>query len=54
MSVDTEEVSPDQVAQPAAPHDPYIALRYRDFRLLAVGRFAATLGEQMTSVAIGW
>ncbi|MEP7286568.1 MAG: MFS transporter [Chloroflexota bacterium] len=37
-----------------APHDPYAALRYRDFRLLAIGRFIASLGEQMVSVAIGW
>ncbi len=46
------------VLDPAAilltPHDPYSALRFRDFRLLIVGQFVATLGEQMTSVAIGW
>ncbi len=36
------------------PHDPYAALRFRDFRLLAIGRFIATLGEQMVSFAIGW
>src|SRR5258708_21852940 len=36
------------------PHDPYAALRFRDFRLLTVGRFIATLGEQMVSVAMGW
>ncbi len=35
-------------------HDPYAALRFRDFRLLAVSRFAAALGEMMVSVAIGW
>lgn len=35
-------------------HDPYAALRFRDFRLLLVGRFVATLGNQMLSVAIGW
>lgn len=35
-------------------HDPYAALRFRDFRLLAFGRFAASMGEQMVSVAIGW
>lgn len=36
------------------PHDPIEALRFRDFRLLMFGRFAASLGEQMVSVAIGW
>jgi len=40
---------------PAPPgHDPYAALRYRDFRLLWLGSFVATLGEQMVGVAIGW
>jgi len=39
---------------PAAPHDPYAALRFRDFRLLLAGRFITTLGNQMLSVAIGW
>ena len=39
------------------PHlrpDPLAALRYRDFRLLVVGRFVSALGEQMLSLAIGW
>lgn len=36
------------------PHDPYAALRYRDFRLLLVGRFITSLGDQMLSFAIGW
>src|SRR6185369_12073120 len=35
-------------------HDPYAALRHRDFRLLWLGSFAGTLGEQMVGVAIGW
>lgn len=35
-------------------HDPYLALRYREFRLLFIGRFIATMGEQMVNVAIGW
>ncbi len=35
-------------------HDPYLALRYREFRLLFIGRFIATMGEQMVTVAIGW
>src|SRR5215212_824346 len=35
-------------------HDPYAALRYRDFRLLTVGRLISSLGEQMLTVAISW
>ena len=34
--------------------DPYRALRFRDFRLLFIGRFIASIGEQMLNVAIGW
>ncbi|MBK8028165.1 MAG: MFS transporter [Chloroflexi bacterium] len=36
------------------PHDPYAALRFRDFRLLFSGRFVAQVGEMMVSVAVGW
>jgi len=40
---------------PVAPRrDPYAALRFRDYRLLWLGSFAGTLGEQMVGVAIGW
>ncbi len=35
-------------------HDPYAALRYRDFRYLLIGRFVTSLGEQMLSFAIAW
>jgi MFS family permease len=35
-------------------HDPYFALRFRDFRLLLTGAFFASLGTQMITVAIGW
>ncbi|MCC6805465.1 MAG: MFS transporter [Anaerolineae bacterium] len=37
-----------------ARHDPYLALRYRDFRLLLLGQFVTAFGTQMTSFAIGW
>ena len=37
-----------------AGHDPYAALRVRDCRRLLTGRFLATLGDQMTTVAVGW
>src|SRR5712691_13403571 len=35
-------------------HDPYLALRFRDFRFLLIGTFFARLGSQMITVAIGW
>lgn len=35
-------------------HDPYQALRFRDYRYLLIGNFIASLGEQMLAVAIGW
>lgn len=42
-------------AETSAPrHDPYAALRFRDFRLLIGGRFVAQIGEMMVSVGIGW
>lgn len=34
--------------------DAYAALRFRDFRLLFIGRFIWQLGEQMLNVAVGW
>jgi MFS family permease len=44
----------DAEAQTPERRDPYAALRYRDLRLVLAGRFIATLGELMISVAIGW
>jgi len=35
-------------------HDPYTALRHRDFRLLLTGRFLTAFGNEMLSFAIGW
>ena len=35
-------------------HDPYAALRTRDFRLLLAGRFITALGGQMAGFAIVW
>src|SRR5215211_474347 len=40
--------------QPQGRHDPYAALRYRDFRLLLTGRFITSFGNEMLSFAIGW
>jgi len=45
-------VPPETPLSPA--HDPYSALRYKDFRLYISGRIIAVLGGAMTSVAIGW
>ncbi|HEX8034177.1 MAG TPA: MFS transporter [Ktedonobacterales bacterium] len=38
----------------SSTYDAYAALRFREFRLLAAGRFLAALGEQMLGVAVGW
>jgi MFS family permease len=35
-------------------HDPYEALRFRDFRFLMIGTFLVVLAEQMFTYAIGW
>jgi len=40
--------------KPLVPHDPYLALRFLDFRLLFTGSFLSSLGEQMLTIAIGW
>ncbi len=37
-----------------APHDPYAVLRNRDLALYLVGRFVASFGQQMLTVAVGW
>ena len=39
---------------PPARHDPYAALRVRDFRLYSIGWLFATVAYQMQSAAIGW
>src|SRR6266480_6044968 len=38
----------------AQKYDPYLAWRFPNFRLLFLGAFLATMGEQMQAVAIGW
>lgn len=42
----------DKTALPA--HDPYGALRHRDFRLFTVGLMFANVSSAMQSVAVGW
>src|ERR1043165_3708630 len=34
--------------------DPYQVLRNRDFLLYLIGRFIASFGQQMVTVAVGW
>lgn len=36
------------------PHDPYAALRHRDFLLYLIGGLFSTIGGNMQAVAIGW
>jgi MFS family permease len=36
------------------PHDPYAALRFKDFRLLLIGRLISSFSSEMLSFAIGW
>src|SRR4029077_4805625 len=38
----------------AAAADPYAVLRNRDLVLYLTGRFVASLGQQMLTVAVGW
>src|SRR3989442_5769726 len=39
----------------AADEDhPYAILRNRDFRWYLIGRFIASIGQQMLTVAVGW
>lgn len=40
--------------QSAAADDPYAVLRNRDLLLYLTGRFIASLGQQMLTVAVGW
>ena len=47
--------TPDPNAAPAAAaFDPYAVLRNRDVVLYLLGRFVASLGQQMLTVAVGW
>ncbi|MBG1240776.1 MFS transporter [Nostoc sp. NZL] len=38
----------------SAQHDPFAALRFRDYRLFTIGRVLLFIGSQMQTVAIGW
>jgi MFS family permease len=45
---------PTEVQPVVAAHDPYEVLRNRDLLLYLIGRFVASLGQQMLTVAVGW
>jgi MFS family permease len=47
MSSATDNVS-------SASHDPYAALRFKDFQLLLTGRLISSFSSEMLSFAIGW
>src|SRR5882672_2680886 len=50
------ELPPEAPVPRPAPADesPYAVLRNRDFLLYLIGRFVASLGAQMLTVAVGW
>jgi MFS family permease len=41
-------------APPLQSYDPYAVLRNRDFVFYLIGKFVASLGQQMLSLAVGW
>ena len=47
-------VSQTLARESAAETSPYAVLRIRDFRLYLTGRFIASFGQQMLTVAVGW
>ncbi len=52
MSLNQQDQNPPEDQSKA--HDPFAALRFRDYRLFTIGRFLLFTGGQMQSVAIGW
>ena len=52
----SEPAAPAKPANPASPagENPYDVLRNRDLLLYLTGRFVASLGQQMLTVAVGW
>jgi MFS family permease len=50
------DLPPDSIAPVSTldAHDPYDVLRNRDFLLYLIGRFIASFGQQMLTVAVGW
>jgi MFS family permease len=50
----TESPTLDVLEQEAQRHDPYAALRFRDYRFYSIGWLCASIGFQMQIAAIGW
>jgi MFS family permease len=48
------EAPPAALVADSAPHDPYAALRFREYRCYAAGSLLAATGSNMQSVAVGW
>jgi MFS family permease len=46
--------APMPAVETPSSHDPYAVLRNRDLLLYLVGRFIASIGQQMLTVAVGW
>src|ERR1043165_5028162 len=44
----------DMALKETHKHDPFYVWKIANFRFLFLGRFVATIGEQMQAVAIGW
>jgi MFS family permease len=49
-----EKLAGDATAPSAGAGHPYDVLRNRDFLLYLIGRFIASFGQQMLTVAVGW
>lgn len=49
-----QEVLPQEIVKSPAVHDPYSAMRYRDFRLFFIGSVVSSVGTKMVEVALGW
>jgi MFS family permease len=50
----TGATATDALAAEIDRHDPYRALRFRDYRLLLGGSVISSFGQQMLTVALGW
>lgn len=50
----TDEEPPAAGRHPRPRHDPYAALRLRDYRRLLAGGLIASMGMQMQTAALGW
>ena len=48
-----ESTTPADVAA-IQPHDPYAALRHREFRWYIISLFAMVVGSQLQAVVVGW